>query len=86
VPYLNYMANNTRDEVIDRLIAENSNSNKMINEAKFELFQFGDIDGMSFIAAVRTLVKKFKDLVSENTKLKEENKTLKKSLDKFTKA
>lgn len=77
---------NSKDEVIERLIAENSNSNRMINEAKFELSQFGNIDGMSFISAVKTLIKGFKDLVSENTKLKEENKLLKKSLDKFTKA
>ena len=76
---------NTKDETIDRLIAENSYTNKMISETKVELSQFGDIDGMSFIAAVKTLVKKYKDLVAENTKLKEENKNLKKSLDKFVK-
>lgn len=79
------MANIKDDETIQRLIAENSFSNKMISETKIELSQFGDIDGMSFIAAVKAIVKKYKDLVSENTKLKEEIKILKKSLDKFSK-
>lgn len=70
------MANN--DNPLDRLIAENTLNNRMINEAKIELSQFGDISGMSFIASIKTIVKKYNDLVTENSKLKEELKIAKK--------
>ncbi len=80
------MPNSTKDEIIERLIAENSFSNKMINDTKIELSQFKDIDGMSFIKAVKEIVIKYKDLITEKTRLKEEMKVLKKTLDKFSKS
>lgn len=71
------MADETKDETIDRLIKENSFVNRIINETKIELSEFGDIHGMSFISAVKALIKKYKDSISENTKLKDEIKNLK---------
>jgi hypothetical protein len=74
--------NNNKDEVIERLINENSLVNRAVNEAKIELSQFGDIDGMSFLSAIKTIIKKYNNLVNENYLLKEEIKKLTKQIKK----
>lgn len=68
--------NENKDDTIDRLIQENTFQNKIMQEAKFFLTQIKGIEGLSFLASIKALIKRCIELESETTKLKEDIKKL----------
>jgi hypothetical protein len=48
-----------KDETINRLIQENSNLNKAIREAKYEMTALPEIEGLSLTAGIKLLVKMY---------------------------
>ena len=66
------------EEVIERLIKENSFLNQLVTEAKYELSSIGGIDGLSFLGAVKALVKKHKETEKVMWELQEQLKKLNK--------
>ena len=60
-----------KDETISRLINENSQYNKMMQEMKYELSGVNIVNGLSFLSAIKTLIKKFHENEVELRRLQE---------------
>lgn len=67
------------DETIDRLIKENSFLSNLMNQGKYELFSVKELEGLSFLGAIKSLVKKYCDQQNEIHQLKQKIKELSKN-------
>ena len=67
-----------KEEVIQRLINENAQCNKLINELKLLLnVEIGDFDTHSLMGGIKALIKSYHEIKDKNYKLIAENVRLK---------
>ncbi len=66
-----------KDEVINRLIAENSQQNNILQQIRIALSMDKKYYGTSLIGGIKALIKEIQKIREENFQLKLENKKLK---------
>lgn len=66
-----------KDEVIERLIAENTETNKLLEKLRVEIRLDGNFAGCSILGGLKAIIKALHDEKDENFNLKRENRKLK---------
>ena len=65
-----------KDEVIERLISENTKANGLLEQLRLELRMEGSVDGCSLLGGFKALIKALHEEKDENVRLRAEIRKL----------
>jgi len=61
-----------RDAVIKRLLAEQSQTNRLLDEVKMVIRSDKEFDGLSLVGGVKTIIRRYREEKDKNMKLERE--------------
>lgn len=66
-----------KDEVIDRLINENTKANQLLEELRLQIRLDGEFEGCSLLGGLKAIINAYRKVKDENLTLKSEIQKLK---------